>query len=110
MEVGGERDVLAELGPSPRSTLRLCSRLGGSSKGGCSICDRVSGPAPGMDSGSRGAECKAGSGFGSGSRCKLGMPRCRIGRHPDASIVLIVEDAQEIANKGEQDGQSGLTF
>ena len=67
-------------------------------------------PLPGMDSGSRGAECKAGSGFGSGSRCKLGMPRCRIGRHPDASIVLIVEDAQEIANKGEQDGQSGLTF
>ena len=32
---------------SPRSTLRLCSRLGGSSKGECSICDRVSGPSQG---------------------------------------------------------------
>ena len=60
-------------------------------------------PLPGMDSGSRGAECKAGSGFGSETRRTLGMPCCRMGRHPDASIVLIVEHAQEIASKGEQD-------
>ena len=50
MGTGGGRDELAVQG-LPRSTLRLCSRLGGSSKGGCSICDRVSGPTPGFSIG-----------------------------------------------------------
>ena len=47
---------------------------------------------------------------GSGTRDTLGMPCDKIGRHPDATIVLIVEYAQEIANTGEQDAQSGLTL
>ena len=58
----------------------------------------------------RGSECKGRSGFGSGIRETLGMPRGRIAHLPDATIVLIVEYAQEIANTGEQDEQSGLTL
>ena len=49
----------------------------------------------------RGSECKGGSRIGSGIRDTLGMPRGRIAHLPDATIVLIVEYAQEIANTGE---------
>ena len=64
----------------------------------------------GIDSRLGGRNARVGAEFGSGIRDTLGMPRGRIAHLPDATIVLIVEYAQEIANTGEQDEQSGLTL